>query len=176
MSFLKGFFSLFDWMCPRTTEEQLKDLDDRMQDLYDKKGWGLYINPWEVKKVTQSEFLDEMIKLVPKEKFVPYSYYNKDLDSIQVYWKDEESYTVPTANGINLKIGFDTSEVVGVDILNANQLVIENRKPLTLDEKQRFAIWWCLDRIIKKYGDEPIIVNGININETIQQLTGRLFV
>lgn len=131
----------------------------------------------DIKKVTQSEFLDEMIKLVPKDKFVPYSYYNKDMNSIQVYWSNDDSYTVPAGNGsINLKISFKTKEVIGVDILNANLLVIENRKPLTLDEQQRFAIWWLLDRIMRAYGEGPIIVNGININETIQQITGRLFV
>ena len=130
----------------------------------------------DARKVSASEFLEEMIKLIPKDKFVPYSYYNKAMNSIQVYWSNDESYTVPAGNGsINLKISFKTKEVIGVDILNANQLVIENRKPLTLDEQQRFAIWWLLDRIVRKY-DGPIIVNGININETIQQLTGRLFV
>lgn len=131
----------------------------------------------DIQKVTQSEFLDEMIKLVPKDKFVPYSYYNKDMNSIQVYWSNDDSYTVPAGNGsINLKISFKTKEVIGVDILNANLLVIENRKPLTLDEQQRFAIWWCLDRLVRKYGEEPFIINGVNINETIEQLTGRLFV
>ena len=31
-------FGLFDWMFPRT-------LDERMQDLYDRMGWGEYRNP-----------------------------------------------------------------------------------------------------------------------------------
>ena len=35
MSFLKGFFSLFDWMSPKT-------LDESMQELYDNMGWGKY--------------------------------------------------------------------------------------------------------------------------------------
>jgi hypothetical protein len=43
--FLKGFMSLFDWMSPRSLEEQMDDLDDRMQNLYDKMGWGQYKNP-----------------------------------------------------------------------------------------------------------------------------------
>lgn len=42
MSFMKGFFSLFDWMMPKTMEEQLNDLDDSMQRLYDRMGWGKY--------------------------------------------------------------------------------------------------------------------------------------
>ena len=32
-SFLKGFFSLFDWMSPKTLEEQFEDLDNSMQKL-----------------------------------------------------------------------------------------------------------------------------------------------
>lgn len=159
-SFFKGFFSVFNLFPSSKSYDEIKE---EVNDTY-------------LNKVTQSEFLDEMIRLVPKNCFVPYSYYNKDLDSIQVYWRDEESYTQPTANGINLKIAFDTHEVVGVDILNANQLIVENRKPLSLDEQQRFAIWWCLDRIVRRYGEKPIIVNGININETIMKLTGRLFI
>ena len=40
MSFFKGFSSIFDWMFPRTLDEQL-------QDLYDDMGWGEYKNPTE---------------------------------------------------------------------------------------------------------------------------------
>lgn len=43
-SFWKGFFSLFDWILP-STEEQLNDLDNQMQDLYDRMGWGEYKKP-----------------------------------------------------------------------------------------------------------------------------------
>lgn len=44
-SFLKGFLSIFDWMFPRSLEEQMNDLDNQMQDLYDRMGWGKYNNP-----------------------------------------------------------------------------------------------------------------------------------
>lgn len=44
-SFLKGFFSLFDWMFPKTLDESLDDLDNSMKDLYDRMGWGKYNNP-----------------------------------------------------------------------------------------------------------------------------------
>jgi hypothetical protein len=195
-NFWKGFFNIFNlFPSSKSYDEISEELDNKMQDLYDKMGWGTYKSPlnnsWSVateitkqyeKEQTEvystaDEFLQEMIKLVPKDKFVPYSHYNKDRDAIQVYWSNDDSYTVPVGNGsINLKISFKSKEVIGLDILNANQLILENRKPLSLDEKQRFAIWWCLDRIVRRYGDKPIIVNGININETIQQLTGRLFV
>lgn len=45
MSFWKGFFGLFDWMFPRSMEEQLNELDNSMQDLYDRMGWGKYALP-----------------------------------------------------------------------------------------------------------------------------------
>jgi len=46
MSFIKGFTSLFDWMFPpKTYQELTEELDEKMQDLYDKNGWGKYHNP-----------------------------------------------------------------------------------------------------------------------------------
>lgn len=41
-SFWKGFTSLFDWMNPKTLDENINDLDTQMQDLYDRMGWGQY--------------------------------------------------------------------------------------------------------------------------------------
>ena len=46
MSFLKGFLSLFDWMFPPKTYQELSDdLDNEMRELYNKMGWGKYNNP-----------------------------------------------------------------------------------------------------------------------------------
>lgn len=42
MSFLKGFFSLFDWMSPKTLDASLEGLDESLQHLYDKMNWGKY--------------------------------------------------------------------------------------------------------------------------------------
>ena len=144
-SFLKGFFSLFDWMFPRSLNEQMDDLDDSMQNLYDRMGWGLYINPWEVnstgdltrsikkdtieevygdvRAVTSSQFLDEMIKQFPSGSFVPYAYYNADMDSIQVYFKDEGSYTQPLNQNVEIHLSHDTDEITGATILNIKQLI-----------------------------------------------------
>lgn len=47
MGFWKGFSSLFDWMAPKSLDEQLDDLDNSMQDLYDRMGWGIYHHPFE---------------------------------------------------------------------------------------------------------------------------------
>ena len=44
-SFLKGFFSLFDWMFPKRLDESMDNLDNQMQDLYDRMGWGKYLYP-----------------------------------------------------------------------------------------------------------------------------------
>ena len=144
-SFLKGFLSLFDWMNPKTLDESMDDLDNSMQNLYDRMGWGLYINPWEVntagdltrsikkdtieevygdvRVVTSSQFLDEMIKLVPSGKFQPYAYYNADMDSIQVYFKDEGSYTQPLNQNVEIHLSHDTDEIAGATILNIKQLI-----------------------------------------------------
>lgn len=204
MSFWESFAKIFNlFPSSKSYDEISEELDNKMQNLYDRMGWGVYKNPlsnspvtppinnsWSVATEitkqyekdqttvysTADEFLQEMIKLVPKEKFVPYSHYNKDRDAIQVYWSNDESYTVPVGNGnMNLKISFDTKEIIGIDILNANQLILENRKPLTLDEQQRYAIYWLYDRYVGRSDKEPLIVNGINITEVIQGLTGRLF-
>ena len=46
MSLLKGFSSLLDWMFPPKSYQELSDdLDNKMQDLYDRNGWGKYNNP-----------------------------------------------------------------------------------------------------------------------------------
>lgn len=190
MSFWKGFFSVFNLFPSSKSYDEIKEeVDSKIQNLHDKMGWKPN-NSWSVASEvtkqyekdqtavysTADEFLQEMIKLVPKDKFVPYSYYNKDRDAIQVYWSNDESCTVPVGNGsMNLKIAFGSKEIVGVDILNANQLILENRKPLTLDEQQRYAIYWLYDMYIGRSNKEPLIVNGINITEVIQGLTGRLF-
>ena len=149
-SFLKGFFSLFDWMTPKSLEESMDDLDNSMQNLYDRMGWGKYSNPCaayntagdltrsikkdtieevygDVRAVTSSQFLDEMIKLVPSGKFQPYAYYNADMDSIQVYFKDTSSYTQPLNRNVEIHLSHDTDEITGATILNIKQLIEHNK-------------------------------------------------
>ena len=149
-SFLKGFLSLFDWMSPKSLEESMDDLDNSMQDLYNRMGWGKYNNPCaahnhsadltrsikkdtieevygDVRAVTSSQFLDEMIKLVPSGKFQPYAYYNADMDSIQVYFKDDGSYTQPLNQNVEIHLSHDTDEITGATILNIKQLIESKR-------------------------------------------------
>ena len=149
-SFLKGFFSLFDWMTPKSLEESMNDLDNSMQNLYDRMGWGKYNHPCaayntagdltrsikkdtieevygDVRVVTSSQFLDEMIKQFPSGSFVPYAYYNADMDSIQVYFKDTSSYTQPLNRNVEIHLSHDTDEITGATILNIKQLIEHNK-------------------------------------------------
>jgi len=160
MSFIKGFFSLFDWMFPKTYQEMSDDLDASMQELYDKNGWGKYNNPinssynksidytrsisseeWNnmikqnktveevygtVKTVTSSQFLEEMLRLVPSGQFQPYAYYNEDMDSIQVYFKDSSSYTQPLNRNVEVHLCHDSNEITGATILNIKRLLNKN--------------------------------------------------
>jgi hypothetical protein len=65
MSILKGFISLFDWMLPPKTYQDLSDdLDSKMQDLYEKQGWGEYVNP--LKNSTGQELDNFLNKLKPE--------------------------------------------------------------------------------------------------------------
>ena len=144
-SFLKGFLSLFDWMSPKTLDESMDDLDNSMQNLYDRMGWGKYNNNTasdltrsikkdtieevygDVRAVTSSQFLDEMIKQFPSGSFVPYAYYNADMDSIQVYFKDTSSYTQLLNQNVEIHLSHDTDEITGATILNIKQLIESKR-------------------------------------------------
>mgnify|MGYP003342327144 CR=1 FL=1 len=157
-SFLKGFFSLFDWMSPKSLDDSMDDLDNSMKDLYDRMGWGEYKKPspmsgwnnaidltrsissseWNsmvkdnktveevygnVKIVTQSQFLDEMIKLIPSGCFQPYAYYNEDMDALQVYFKDSSSYTQPLNQNVELHLSHDSNDITGATILGIKKLI-----------------------------------------------------
>lgn len=56
-SILKGFYGLLGWLTPRTTREQLNDLDDSMQKLYDRMGWGVYHHPFDYEKQPDKNWL-----------------------------------------------------------------------------------------------------------------------
>lgn len=57
---------------------------------------------------------------------------------------------------------------------------------IKLSEDEKYAIFWCFNKAMKyvdkhsplnnPYGPTDVIVNGVNINETIKNLLGRLFV
>ena len=121
-SFLKGFLSIFN-LFPST--KSYNDIREEVDEILGHDGWGEYsqLDSNYVKKVTQSEFLDKMIRLVPIGPMVPHSFYNEDMDAIQVYFKDHQFYTQPLNETINLYVSFDTNEVIGVEILNVKKLL-----------------------------------------------------
>jgi hypothetical protein len=138
MSFLKGFTSLFDWMFPKTLEEQFEDLDNSMQNLYTRMGWG---------------------------KYKPY----------------------PTTAAFNMAMDIALTTEPSTQTIYAsketlNQLLLDMNKNMPSDIKltkdQEFAIWWLYDRVAGRYPDKyTIIVNGINITDTVRELLkDRLFV
>ena len=57
--------------------------------------------------------------------FVPYAFYNKHTDCIEVYFKDESTYTNPLNENVALYRSQENNEVVGVKILNARRLFKE---------------------------------------------------
>lgn len=146
MSFIKGFFSLFDWMFPKTLDESLNDLDGQMQDLYTKMGWGKYINPsynisidmtrsisaseWN-EYISQNKTVEEVygnVKIVtqsqfPSGCFQPYAYYNEDMDSIMVYFKDTSSYTQPLNQNVEIHLSHDSNDITGATILGIKKLI-----------------------------------------------------
>lgn len=129
-SFLKGFFSVFNLF---PSSKSYDDTREEVDEILQHDGWGEYTNStrsmscdeWNnnIKKVTQSEFLDKMIKLVPIGPMVPHSFHNEDMDAIQVYFKDHQFYTQPLNEAMNLYVSFDTNEVIGVEILNVKKLL-----------------------------------------------------
>ncbi len=137
-SFLKGFLSIFDWMFPKSLEEQFEDLDNSMQNLYDRMGWGKY------KAYPTTEALDMSTDIALTME-----------PSTQTIYASKETM---------------------------NQLLLDMNKNVKTDIKltkdQEFAIWWLYDREAGRFPDkDTIIVNGINITETIRELLqDRLFV
>ena len=74
------------------------------------------------------------------------------------------------------------SQTIYADKETLNQLLLDMNKNVTSDIKltkdQEFAIWWLYDREANRFPDKDhIIVNGINITETIRELLkDRLFI
>jgi hypothetical protein len=46
-----------------------------------------------------------------------------------------------------------------------------------MTEQERFAIFWCFNRAMSQFNDDKeVIANGVNINQTIRDLLGKLFI
>jgi hypothetical protein len=135
MSFLKGFFSLFDWMFPSKSYQELSDdLDNRMQELYDRNGWGKYNNPlndhWYAKylrgePVEYHGSISEFEKLLDSYKpgqFIPYAIYNKHDDSLTAHFKDGEYVSILLNDTVTVFKSNYGGEIIGCRIHNINKL------------------------------------------------------
>jgi len=131
MSFLKGFFSLFDWMSPKT-------LDESMQELYDNMSWGKY------------------------QAYPTASAFNMAVDIVST--KEPPPQTI-----------YASKETLNQLLLDMNKNV---KSDIKLTKDQEFAIWWLYDREAGRFPNkDTIIVNGINITETVRELLkDRLFI
>lgn len=74
---------------------------------------------------TSEDTIKQLSSVNQRRIFIPYSYYNQDMDVIQVFWKNEDYYTHQLPNNINLKISLESNEIIGVDIFNVNALVLQ---------------------------------------------------
>lgn len=154
MSFLRGFTSLFDWMFPSKTYQELtEELDEKMQDLYDKNGWGQYQNPL---------------------KYAPFPVNNCS------YISATDINRITTAEQYDQTIYAD-KETLNQFISDTNKKPNNNIK---LTKDQGFAIFWLYNRVAEKMppnpikgGGDEIVVDGVNITRTIKELlTDRLFI
>ena len=119
MSLLKGFTSLFDWMFPPKTYQELSDnLDEKMQDLYDRNGWGKYYNPLNTRTITMSsDEFNEYFSYKPGN-FIPYALYDDSSDSVTVHFKDGEYVSIVLNDTVTVFKSFYGGEIIGCRINN----------------------------------------------------------
>jgi hypothetical protein len=121
MSFLKGFLSLFDWMFPPKSYQELSDdLDNRMQDIYDRNGWGKYNNP--LTRTVSSDELNEYLFSYKPGTFIPYAVYSKKDNSLTAHFKDGEYVSIFLNDTVTVFKSFYGGEIIGCRINNINQL------------------------------------------------------
>lgn len=73
--------------------------------------------------LTTSENLIEELIRVPTGSFAPYAAYNKNFDSIEAHFKNDEYYAQPLNENMDLLLSHSTNEVVGVRIYNIKKIV-----------------------------------------------------
>lgn len=125
MSFFKGFTSLFDWMFPKTYQEMSDNLDERMQELYIKNGWGTYTNP--LTRSMSSEEWNSFVNYVSYKpgSFVPYSIYDESDDSVTAHFKDGEYVSILLNENITVFKNFYDGEIIGCRINNLQKVKYE---------------------------------------------------
>lgn len=121
MSLLKGFSSLFDWMFPPKSYQELSDdFDDRMQDLYDRNGWGKYTNP--LTRTVSSDEMNEYLCSYKPGTFIPYAIYSKQDNSLTAHFKDGEYVSILLNDTVTIFKSFYGGEIIGCRINNIDQL------------------------------------------------------
>jgi len=108
MGFLTGFFSIFN-LFPETKIKSYKEIREGVDAKLSRLGIDRCDPPW----YTYSTYVGS---------FVPYSYYNQDLDKVSIHFKDEDYYVQTINEDTELHISFDTKEIVGLNFLNVKQL------------------------------------------------------
>lgn len=113
MGFWTGFFSVFN-LFPETKFKSYEGIKEDIDEKLSRLGIDLY-HPSMYTTYDQHD-----------RSFVPYSYYNQDLDRVSVYFKDEDYYVQKVNDDLELLISFDTKEVVGLNFLNVKSLGYKN--------------------------------------------------
>lgn len=73
----------------------------------------------------KNEELKNIILNYKPNNFVPYSHYNKDMDSIEACFIGNSYYVQPLNKNLDIYISQETNEVVGVRINNITRLINE---------------------------------------------------
>lgn len=93
----------------------------------------------------------------------------------------------PTTGAFNMAVDITSTtepppQTIYASKETLNQLLLDMNKNIKSDIKltkdQEFTIWWLYDREARRFPDkDTIIVNGINITETVRELLkDRLFI
>jgi len=109
MGFWSGFFSIFN-LFPETKNKSYDEIREDIDEKLSRLGIDLYY-PAMYNSYGRYD-----------QSFVPYSYYNQDLDRVSVYFKDEDYYVQTVNEDMELHISFETKEVVGLNFLNVKSL------------------------------------------------------
>jgi hypothetical protein len=135
MSLLKGFISLFDWMFPPKTYQELSDdLDEKMQELYDSCGWGTYNNPlnhtrsisseeWNSRYIDPLSEVEKVLNTYKPGTFIPYAIYDKQDDTLISHFKDGEYVSIILNDTVTVFKSNYGSEIIGCRIHNINKLI-----------------------------------------------------
>jgi hypothetical protein len=73
--------------------------------------------------------IDEFLEKNPPLPYRPGTFYNEDMDAIEVHFKNESFFVQPLNEAIELYISHETDEVVGLNVLKIKKLLREKILP-----------------------------------------------